>query len=52
MAASAPTGASLTGAMKIVAVSVSDNGPPMPVLPLSLVTMVKVTEPLALATGV
>ena len=46
------TGASFTGAMLMVLVSVSLKAPPLPVLPASLVSMVKVTAPLTLATGV
>jgi VCBS repeat-containing protein len=45
------TGASLTAAMLIVLVSVSLSGPPLPVLPPSLVVIVSVTAPFALATG-
>ena len=46
------TGASLTGARVMVLVSRSVSGPPAPVLPPSLVSIVSVTGPLALAAGV
>ena len=45
-------GASLTGARVMVLVSVSLSAPPAPVLPLSLVTIVRPTGPVALAAGV
>ena len=44
-------GVSSTGIMSMLRMSVSLCAPPSPVLPPSLVTMVNVTEPLALLTG-
>ena len=44
-------GASFTAVTLIVRVSVSDNAPPVPVLPPSFVTMVSVTAPFAFAAG-
>ncbi|GJD54048.1 hypothetical protein OPKNFCMD_6828 [Methylobacterium crusticola] len=47
---SAPAGASFTGVIRIVAVSMSVSAMP-PVLPLSLVAIVRVTLAVALAAG-
>ncbi len=52
VAGSVLTGASLTGVMVMLRVSISVSVPPEPVLPPSLVVMVRTTVPLALATGV
>ena len=49
-AGTACVGASLTGLMVVKTVSTSDSAAP-PVLPLSLVVIVKLTEPLKSATG-
>ena len=45
------TGASLTGLMVMVLSSVASKMPPLPTLPPSLVTMVKMTSPLKLLAG-
>ena len=44
-------GASLTGLMVIVLSSVLISAPPLPVLPPSLVVMVRITSPKKLVTG-
>ena len=48
---SVAVGTSSTGVMLMVRVSVSLSAPPDPVLPPSLVTMVRMTVPLALFAG-
>ena len=46
------TGASLTAVTVIATVSVSDSAPPEPVLPWSLVVIVRLAAPLKLGVGV